>query len=71
MNAVFLHLDDTLREQGAERRFGVEAAEGDEDGLLGRRRHGEALNSGSRGALEAALARNVYGAGKSPSPNRD
>ena len=62
VNAVFMHLDDTLREQAfsdiavSKRLKAMKAA------FYGRNAaYAAALDSGSRAELAAALARNVYG----------
>ncbi len=71
VNAVFLHLDDTLREQalsdvGVSKRLRAMKA-----AFYGRNAaYAAALESGSRADLEAALARNVYGGAGGPKAAR-
>jgi len=63
VNAVFLHLDDTLREQALSDVSVSKRLSAMKKAFYGRNvAYGEALDSGSREGLEAALARNVYGA---------
>lgn len=63
VNAVFLHLDDTLREQALSDVSVSKRLKAMKKAFYGRNvAYGEALDSGSRETLAAALARNVYGA---------
>src|SRR5271165_102292 len=63
VNAVFMHLDDTLREQALSDISVAKRLKAMKQAFYGRNAaYAAALDSGSRFALEAALARNVYGA---------
>ncbi len=63
VNALFLHLDDTLREQALSDISVSKRLSAMKKAFYGRNAaYAAALDSGSREALEAALARNVYGA---------
>ncbi|MGO9423143.1 ubiquinol-cytochrome C chaperone family protein [Roseiarcus sp.] len=63
VNAHFLHLDDTLREQALSDISVSKRLKAMKQAFYGRNAaYAAALDSGSRGDLVAALARNVYGA---------
>jgi cytochrome b pre-mRNA-processing protein 3 len=63
VNAVFMHLDDTLREQALSDRPVSRRLRTMKEAFYGRNAaYAAALDSGSRVDLAAALARNVYGA---------
>ena len=63
VNAVFLHLDDTLREQALSDIAVSKRLRTMKEAFYGRNAaYAAALDSGSRPDLVAALARNVYGA---------
>ena len=63
VNAVFLHLDDTLREQALSDIAVSKRLQAMKEAFYGRNAaYAAALDSGSRADLDAALARNVYGA---------
>ncbi len=62
VNAVFMHLDDTLREQALSDRPVSKRLRAMKEAFYGRNAaYAAALDSGSRADLAAALARNVYG----------
>ncbi len=63
VNAVFMHLDDTLREQALSDAPVSKRLKAMKKAFYGRNAaYAAALDSGSRADLAAALARNVYGA---------
>ena len=63
VNSVFLHLDDTLREKGLSDVTVSKRLKKFKEAFYGRSTaYAAALDSGSRADLEAALARNVFGA---------
>ncbi|RBP06242.1 cytochrome b pre-mRNA-processing protein 3 [Roseiarcus fermentans] len=63
VNALFMHLDDTLREQALSDVSVSKRLSAMKSAFYGRNAaYAEALDSGSRERLEAALSRNVYGA---------
>ena len=63
VNAVFMHLDDTLREQALSDLPVSKRLKTMKEAFYGRNSaYAAALDSGSRADLAAALARNVYGA---------
>ncbi len=63
VNAVFMHLDDTLREQALTDLPVSKRLRTMKEAFYGRNAaYAAALDSGSRADLSAALARNVYGA---------
>ncbi|HZZ62458.1 MAG TPA: ubiquinol-cytochrome C chaperone family protein [Roseiarcus sp.] len=63
INSVFLHFDDTLREMALSDVAVSKRLKAIREAFYGRNAaYAAALDSGSRSALEAALARNVYGA---------
>ncbi len=63
VNNVFLHFDDTLREQALSDIAVSKRLKTMKEAFYGRNAaYAAALDSGSRAALAAALARNVYGA---------
>jgi cytochrome b pre-mRNA-processing protein 3 len=65
VNSVFLHFDDTLREMGLSDVAVSKRLRAIREAFYGRNAaYAAALDSGSRPALEAALARNIYGAPK-------
>jgi cytochrome b pre-mRNA-processing protein 3 len=63
VNSVFLHLDDTLREQALSDVTVSKRLKAMKEAFYGRNAaYRAALESGSRSELTASLARNVYGA---------
>ncbi|HVP98345.1 MAG TPA: ubiquinol-cytochrome C chaperone family protein [Roseiarcus sp.] len=63
VNSVFLHFDDTLREKGLSDVTVSKRLKKFKEAFYGRSTaYAAALDSGSRADLEAALARNVFGA---------
>jgi cytochrome b pre-mRNA-processing protein 3 len=71
VNAVFMHLDDTLREQALSDIAVSKRLRAMKSAFYGRNAaYAAALDSGSRADLEAALARNVYGSADAPKAAR-
>jgi cytochrome b pre-mRNA-processing protein 3 len=69
VDSVFLHFDDTLREMALSDVAVSKRLKAIREAFYGRNAaYAAALDSGSRPALEAALARNVYGAPNAASP---
>ncbi len=69
VNSLFLHFDDTLREMAMSDIAVAKRLKMMRQAFYGRNAaYAGALDSGSREALAAALARNVYGAGETGAP---
>jgi len=67
VNALFMHLDDTLREQGFSDISVSKRLKAMKKAFYGRNTaYASALDSGSRADLATALARNVYGRADAP-----
>ena len=67
VNALFMHLDDTLREQGLSDLPVSKRLRAMKQAFFGRNAaYAAALDAGSREKLAAALARNVYGQAAAP-----